>query len=173
MVKIIVDPEIESPSVLIGRRLLHLIQHWNPKKYWKRRAYVVNPQRGFLLVKVLWLFWIKRIDAYHNCSFGTNINNGARISTPPHLPHGPNGIIVGHNVSIGKNVTIYQQVTVAAGAIVGDNVILGAGAKVLEGRIIGNNCKIGANCVVVENVSDDCTVVLNKPRIIFKNKCEF
>lgn len=32
---------IESRSVKIGHRLLHLIQHWNPNRYWKRRAYVV------------------------------------------------------------------------------------------------------------------------------------
>ena len=38
------------------------------------------------------------MDAYHNCSFGTDLNAGVYFVTPPHLPHGPNGIIVGHDV---------------------------------------------------------------------------
>lgn len=33
---------------------------------------------------------------------------------------------------------------------------------------IGNNVKIGANCVVVEDIPDNATVVLQKPRIILK-----
>ena len=34
---------------------------------------------------------------------------------------------------------------------------------------MGNNVKIGANCVVVEDIPDNATVVLNKPRIILNN----
>lgn len=33
---------------------------------------------------------------------------------------------------------------------------------------IGNNAKIGANCVVVEDVPEGATCVLQKPRIILK-----
>ena len=33
---------------------------------------------------------------------------------------------------------------------------------------VGNNVKIGANCVVVEDIPDNATVVLNKPRIIIR-----
>lgn len=54
------------------------------------------------------------------------------------------------------------------GCKIGDNVLIGAGAKVLGHTKIGNNCKIGANCVVVENIPDDSTCVLQKPRIIIK-----
>ena len=64
---------------------------------------------------------------------------------PPLLPHGPNGIIVGHDAWIGKNCKIFQQVTIVEG-----------------------NVKIGANAIVVENVPDNATVVLQKPRIIIK-----
>ena len=49
-----------------------------------------------------------------------------------------------------------------------DNVMIGAGAKILPGVTIGNNVKVGANCVVVEDVPDNCTVVLPKPRVIAK-----
>lgn len=51
----------------------------------------------------------------NQCSFGTNLNSGVYIETSPYLPKGPNGIIVGHDVKIGSNCTIYQQVTIAQG----------------------------------------------------------
>lgn len=167
----LIDPNANTRSVRLGRWILGIIQHWNPTKYWRRREYVVNPSRGGggIVRKFVYLTWIKWIDAHHNCSFGTNINAGASFSSPPLLPHGPNGIIVGHSVSVGKNVRIYQQVTIAAGASIGDNCILGAGAKVLEGRHVGNNVKVGANCVVIEDIPDGSTVVLSKPRIISNN----
>lgn len=88
---------------------------------------------------------------------------------PPILPHGPAGIFVGHDVEVGKNLVIYQQVTIAHGkVIIGDNVLLGAGAKILPNLCIGSNAKIGANCVVVETIPESATVVLPKPRIILK-----
>lgn len=151
-----------------GLFLLSLIQHYNHKKYWKRRAIVVNPfNKTNVLLKLYYLYYIKRIDAYHNCSFGTNLNSGVSFASPPHLPHGPNGIIVGHDVCIGIECAIFQQVTTSHGSVkIADNVIQGAGAKVLPNVSIGNNVKVGANCVVVEDIPDGATVVLPKPRII-------
>ena len=100
----------------LGRVLLSWIQHYNHEKYWKRRDIVINPNdKTYLLLKLYYLYYIKRTDAYHNCSFGTNLNSGAYFATPPHLPHGPKGIIVGHDVRIGANSIIYQQVTIAQG----------------------------------------------------------
>ena len=146
------------------------IQHYNHEKYWKRRDIVINPNdKTYLLLKLYYLYYIKRTDAYHNCSFGTNLNSGAYFATPPHLPHGPKGIIVGHDVRIGANSIIYQQVTIAQGGVkILNNVLIGAGAKILPGVSIGNNVKVGANAVVVEDVPDNATVVLPKPRIILK-----
>lgn len=154
----------------LGRVLLSWIQHYNHEKYWKRRDIVINPNdKTYLLLKLYYLYYIKRTDAYHNCSFGTNLNSGAYYATPPHLPHGPKGIIVGHDVRIGANSIIYQQVTIAQGGVkILNNVLIGAGAKILPGVSIGNNVKVGANAVVVEDVPDNATVVLPKPRIILK-----
>lgn len=154
----------------LGRVLLSWIQHYNHEKYWKRRDIVINPNdKTYLLLKLYYLYYIKRTDAYHNCSFGTNLNSGAYFATPPHLPHGPKGIIVGHDVRIGANSIIYQQVTIAQGGVkILNNVSIGAGAKILPGVSIGNNVKVGANAVVVEDVPDNATVVLPKPRIILK-----
>ena len=87
------------------------------------------------------------------------------------MPHGPNGIIIGHDAKIGKNVSIHQQVTIEhGGVVIGDNVLLGAGCKVLGGVHIGNNAKVGANAVVIEDIPDNATCVLTRPRIIIRNK---
>lgn len=154
----------------VGHFILSIVQNYNHKKYWARRKKVIDPSNKVpLLIKLYYLYYIKRTDAYHNCSFGTNLNSGALFSSPPQLPHGPKGIIVGHDTVIGENCRIFQQVTIAHGnVIIGNNMMIGAGAKVLPGVIIGNNVKIGANAVVVENVPDNATIVLPKSRIIIK-----
>ena len=54
--------------------------------------------------------------------------------------------------------------------VIGDNVLLGAGCKVLGGVHIGNNAKVGANAVVIEDIPDNSTCVLSKPRILVKDK---
>ena len=155
----------------IGRFVLNIIQHYNHKKYWKRRSKVTDPSsRQNLLMKLYYLYYIKKTDAYHNCSFGTNLNSGAKFENPPLLPHGPNGIIVGHDTVVGENCMIFQQVTIAHGNVkIGNNVLIGAGAKILPNVTIGNNVKIGANCVVVENIPDNSTVVMPKPNIIVRD----
>lgn len=157
-----------SPDSRIGKQIMSWIQHYNHKKYWHRRSIVIDPDsKCWLLKKIYYLYYIKRCDAHNNSSFGTNLNAGAKFATPPVLPHGPNGIIIGHDVVIGANCTIYQQVTIAHGGVqIGDNVLLGAGCKILQHVKIGNNARIGANCVVIEDVPENATCVLTKPRII-------
>ena len=154
------------------RFILNHIQHYNHDKYWYRRSIVVNANNNVCFMKkLLYLYYIKRCDAFNNASFGTNINSGSTFKTPPILLHGMNGIVVGHDITIGENVTICQQVTIMHGGntVIGNNVFIGAGAKILPGVHIGHNVKIGANCVVVEDIPDNATVVLPKPRIILRN----
>lgn len=144
------------------------VKGWNPDKYWRRREKVINPQYKNMLWKLYCLYYIKRMDAKHHCSFGTEWNRGA-IVPPPHLPHGPNGIIVGSDVVLGEHCIIYHQVTIAGGNVVcGHHVEFGAGAKVLPNVKIGDYCKVGANAVVVEDMPDHSTCVMQKPRIIIK-----
>lgn len=65
--------------------------------------------------------------------------------------------------SIGKNCTIYQQVTIGgtdAGApTIKDNVQIFAGAVVFGKITIGNNVTIGANATVYSNVPDNASVL--------------
>ena len=82
------------------------------------------------------------------------------------MPHGLNRIIIGHDAKIGRNVTIFQGVTVShGGCSIGDNVLLGANCVVLSGVHVGNNAKIGVN-----DVPDGATCVIQKPRIIMVDK---
>lgn len=154
----------------ISRTALSFISGYNHDKYWTRREKVVNPNSGVnKILKMYYLLWIKRIDARHCCSFGTSYNRGSKFATPPYLPHGPNGIIVGGDAVIGRECVIYHQVTIAGGnVVIGDRTVLGAGSKILPNVHIGNYCKVGANAVVVEDMPDYSTCVMQKPRIILK-----
>ena len=160
------NPYSNSINIRFGKKVLALISRWNPSKYWKRRSYVIDPSKKNIILKLLYLIYIKRIDSFHNCSFATNINNGAILISPPNLPHGPNGIILGYRTRIGRNCIIYQQVTIASGCTIGDDCFFGAGAKMISGCSVGDRVKVGANAVVIEDIPSDSTVVLPKPRII-------
>ena len=150
-----------------------LVQHYNHKKYWCWRDKITS-RRGSKLGRTILLYKIKRMDAHNCASMGTYISKSASFATPPNLPHGLYGIMVSRNAVIGKNVTIFHQVTIGEGKggapTIGDNVYIGAGAKIIGGVKVGNNVKIGANCVVFMYVPDNCTVVLPKPRVIEKQE---
>ena len=148
------------------------VQHYHHKKYWKLRERVISQNKIPVLLKYIYLFYIKRCDAFNNASLGTHIGYGAIFDTPPNFPHGLYGILVSHNAHIGKNATIFHQVTIGEGTggapTIGDNCYIGAGAKITGKIRIGNNVTIGTNCVVFEDIPDNTTVVLQKPRLIQK-----
>lgn len=127
-----------------------------------------------MLVKLYYLFYIKRCDAFNNASLGTDINQGAIFESQPEFPHGLNGVIVHMKAHIGKNAVIFQQVTIGSSGggtpWIGDNVQIGAGAKILGKIRIGDNVMIGANAVVTKDVPDNCTVVCSPMRVIVKNQ---
>lgn len=148
---------------------MSFINHYDHDKYWKRRECVVNPNIKVCKFKRLYfLYYIKKVDSYWHCSFGTNYMTGSQFVTPPTLWHGPNGIIMGYNVSVGRNCIICQRVTMGCGKPIeiGDNVLIGSNTYIGPGVTIGDNVKIGANCVVVEDIPSNSTVVMHKPRII-------
>ncbi len=152
--------------------MFHATRRYNHKKYWAMRYYIMEKSGGCFttLIKIWYLYRIKRMDAFNNASFGTHLSKSAAFGSIPHLPHGIRGIFVSHDAVIGKDATIFHQVTIGtehdAAPVIGDNCYIGAGAKIIGGIHIGNNVRIGANCVVCEDIPDNCTVVMNKPRII-------
>lgn len=156
------------------RRVMAWVQHYDHEKYWKMRAEVVNPNsRKSKLTRLYYLYRIKRADAFANASMGTDLGAGAYFASPPILFHHLNGIIISHYARFGKNVTIFQQVTVTEGpnhtsATIGDNVSIGAGAKILGAVHIGDGAKIEANAVVVSDVPAGATAVGVPARILQK-----
>ena len=90
--------------------------------------------------------------------------------------HGDSTIV--YAKSVGKNFTVYQQVTLGRGKcingndspIIGDNVTVYAGAIIVGGVHVGNHAKIGAGAVVVKDVPDYATVVSAPARIIEHGK---
>lgn len=150
------------------------VQHYNAETYWKIRKRVITEYENANIIKKLVLYYflykIKRMDAFNGASMGTHLGYGAVFDDIPSFPHGIYGIVISHHAHIGRNCTILHHVTIGGGdsaPIIGDNVLIGTGAIVYgDGIRIGNNVKIGAGCIVTENIPDNCTVVMQKPRII-------
>ena len=68
---------------------------------------------------------------------------------------------MGHDAKVGSRCIIYLQVTIAGGnVVIGDWVELGAGAKALPNVRIRDHCHVGANAVVVEDMPDYSTCVI-------------
>lgn len=100
---------------------------------------------------------------------GIDIHPGAKISESFFIDHGT-GVVIGETAVIGRNVKIYQGVTLGALSFpkdargrllrgvkrhptLSDNVVVYAGATILGGdTVIGEGAVIGGNTWVVESV---------------------
>lgn len=142
-------------------------------EFWKHREKLLKSKNPYL--KRYHSMRCSRILYLCNASIEPQTKIDGRIN----FPHGLNGILISAGTKIGKNCTIFHQVTIGSNTAkgskhigspqIGDNVYIGAGAKIIGGITVGNNVRIGANCVVTEDVPDNSTVVLSKPRVIFHN----
>ena len=104
-----------NPHNYFIKRIMGIVQHYDPEKYWKRREIVVDPNNKTpKIIKLFYLYYIKKCDAFNNASLGTDINQGAIFENRPELPHGLNGIIVHLKAHIGLNAVIWQQVTIGS-----------------------------------------------------------
>lgn len=150
------------------------IQHYNHEKYWKIRAIVIDPSSKYSkILRLLFLFYLKRCDAFNNASTGIHLGYGAKFKSVPTMVHGLYGVMISHNAVIGESCTIYHQVTIGdtmkGAPVIGDNVYIGAGAKIIGPVHVGDNARIGANCVVVHDVPANSTVVAQEGIIIKRN----
>lgn len=108
------------------------------------------------------------------------IGQKTEFSNNPVMPHGLHGIHISAGAKIGRDVVIFQNVTIGSNTladskrqgapIIGDNVLIGAGAAVIGKVRIGNNCRIGANCIVTKDMPDNTTAVIGDIRFIQHNK---
>lgn len=75
------------------------------------------------------------------------------------------GIIVHPSVKVGRNCTLYHDVTLGADGlteaapVLGDGVLVGSGARVLGRVTLGDGCKVGANAVVVGSFGPGAVLV--------------
>lgn len=117
---------------------------------------------------------IPRIMSEHvHGKTGIDIHPGATIGESFFIDHGT-GIVIGETCIIGKNVKIYQGVTLGALSVkkdlmnkkrhptIEDDVTIYAGATILGGNTtIGKGCTIGGNTWVTESVPTG-TVLIQK-----------
>jgi serine O-acetyltransferase len=99
---------------------------------------------------------------------GIEIHPRATIGDGFFIDHGM-GVVIGETAEIGRDVTLYQGVTLGGTGFatgkrhptVEDNVTIGSGAKLLGPITVGHGSKIGAGSVVIHDVPPHSTVVGN------------
>jgi serine O-acetyltransferase len=130
---------------------------------------------------------LPRIMTEHAHSItGIDIHPGAEIGESFVIDHGT-GVVIGETTRIGKNVRIYQGVTLGALSLpknagdqyrgkkrhptIEDEVIIYSGATILGGdTVIGARSVIGGNVWITESVPPDTLVVMEAPRLVYKTR---
>lgn len=123
------------------------------------------------------------LTEYAHQETGIDIHPGAIIGNSFVIDHGT-GIVIGETSVIGKNVKIYQGVTLGGLSVekklaqtkrhptIKDNVVIYAHAVILGGNtVIGKNSIVGGNVWITESVPEDSTVY-HKSEIRLKNSNE-
>ncbi len=124
------------------------------------------------------------ISEYAHGKTGIDIHPGATIGDKLFIDHGT-GIVVGETAIIGKNVKIYQGVTLGA-LYVGknlagskrhptleDNVIIYSNSTILGGEtIIGHDSVVGGNTWITESIPP-FSVAFHKPSIHIRDSKKF
>lgn len=121
---------------------------------------------------------------YAHSETGIDIHPGATIDKYFFIDHGT-GIVIGETSVIGKNVKIYQGVTIGALSTrggqklsgkkrhptIGDNVTIYAGASILGGdTVIGENTVIGGNAFITSSVPANTRVSIKNPEMEYRTK---
>lgn len=117
---------------------------------------------------------------------GIDIHPGASIGESFFIDHGT-GIVIGETSIIGKNVSLYQGVTLGALAFkkdssgtvikdqkrhphICDHVTIYAGATILGSVTVGEGAIIGGNVWIRESIPSQTQVMISKPQLNFKKK---
>lgn len=156
------DPAAKSViEVLLCYPGLHAIWFYRLGHYFYRKNWVLLP---------------RLISHFARFLTGIEIHPGAQIGSGLFIDHG-SGIVIGETTIIGKNVTLYQGVTLGGTGkekgkrhpTIGNNVVVACGAKVLGSFTVGDHAKIGAGSVVLKPVPAYATVVGIPGRVILMN----
>jgi serine O-acetyltransferase len=123
-----------------------------------------------------WVLLPRMISNLGRFLTGIEIHPGAKIGEGLFIDHGT-GVVIGETAEIGRNVTLYQGVTLGGTGkesgkrhpTVGNNVVVASGAKVLGSFKVGDHAKIGAGSVVLKEVPPYSTVVGIPGRVVLMN----
>ncbi len=142
----------------------------NPDFWWYLRNKALSKGLFSLIAKLLYIILVDKYNSF--------LPLDIEFVGKPIFPHGITGIFISSGAKIGSHCVIFHQVTIGSNTLkdskgygaptVGNNVYIGCGAKIIGNVTIGNNVRIGANCVICEDIPDNSTVVIQKPRIIEK-----
>jgi len=115
---------------------------------------------------------------------GIDIHPAAKIGSPFFIDHGT-GIVIGETTVIGKNVKIYQGVTLGALSVdktqectkrhptIEDNVIIYSQAVILGGKtVIGKDTVVGGNAWVTQSVPPK-SVVYSKSEVRIRSTVNY
>ena len=119
---------------------------------------------------------------YAHSRTGIDINSGAKIGEYFFIDHGT-GVVIGETTEIGRNVKLYQGVTLGALSTrqgqqlanvkrhptIRDNVTIYSNASVLGGEtVIGENTIIGGNTFITESIPANTKVSAKSPELVIK-----
>ena len=119
---------------------------------------------------------------YAHSVTGIDIHPGATIGEYFFIDHGT-GIVIGETTQIGRDVKVYQGVTLGALTTRGgqslrgqkrhptieDNVTIYAGASILGGEtVIGRDSTIGSNAFITRSIAPETTVSIKNQELQFK-----
>ena len=115
---------------------------------------------------------------------GIDIHPGAKIDSPFFIDHGT-GIVIGETTIIGKDVKLYQGVTLGALSVdkslsqtkrhptIEDGVVIYSQAVILGGNtVIGKNSVIGGNAWLTQSIPEN-SIVYNKSEVRVKSNQTF
>ncbi len=124
------------------------------------------------------------LSEYAHKNTGVDIHPGATIGSPFFIDHGT-GIVIGETTVIGKNVKIYQGVTLGAMSVdknlaqtkrhptIEDDVIIYSQAVILGGNTtIGSNSIIGGNSWITQSIPPN-SIVYNKSEVKVRSNQNF
>jgi serine O-acetyltransferase len=144
----------------------------------QRMAHLLYEKKAPLIPRIM--------TEYAHSRTGIDIHPGAKIGPGFFIDHGT-GVVIGETCTIGKNVKLYQGVTLGALSFekddkgrlikgikrhpnVEDNVVIYAGATILGGNTtIGRNSEIGGNVWLTHSVAPYSKVYNQQPKPLIRS----